>query len=116
MKPKTLGPASHATAALRVAVLVAPGSATDPCPAAPKADVFDDYHGTRVPDPYRPLEDPDAPETRAWVEAENKVTAAFLETIPDRESIRKRLTELWNYEKFGVPQEEGGRYFYTRNS
>ncbi len=85
-------------------------------PKAPRSDTVDDYHGTRIADPYRPLEDPDSPETRAWVEAENKVTAAFLEAIPAREAIKKRLTELWNYEKFGVPDQEGGRYFYTRNS
>ncbi|HMB05893.1 MAG TPA: prolyl oligopeptidase family serine peptidase [Isosphaeraceae bacterium] len=85
-------------------------------PEAPRSDTVDDYHGTRIADPYRPLEDPDSPETRAWVEAENKVTAAFLEAIPAREAIKKRLTELWNYEKFGVPDQEGGRYFYTRNS
>src|SRR5512135_390716 len=84
-------------------------------PDAPRSDTVDDYHGTRIADPYRPLEDPDSPETRAWVEAENKVTAAFLEAIPAREAIKKRLTELWNYERFGVPDQEGGRYFYTRN-
>jgi len=85
-------------------------------PAARTSDVTDDYHGTRVADPYRWLEDPDSPETRAWVEAENRVTFAFLETIPARSHLRKRLTKLWDYEKFGVPSKEGGRYFYTRNS
>ncbi|MBX6312938.1 MAG: S9 family peptidase [Isosphaeraceae bacterium] len=85
-------------------------------PAAPKADVVDDYHGTKVPDPYRPLEDPDAPETRAWIEAENQITFRYLEGIPARETIKKRLTELWDYEKFTPPFKEGGRYFFTRNS
>jgi prolyl oligopeptidase len=85
-------------------------------PDAPRNDTVDDYHGTKVPDPFRPLEDPDSPETRAWVEAENKVTFAFLESIPQREAIRKRITELWDYEKFGTPSKEGGRYFYSYNT
>ncbi|HET6883988.1 MAG TPA: prolyl oligopeptidase family serine peptidase [Pirellulales bacterium] len=84
-------------------------------PAARRDDQVDDYHGTKVPDPYRWLEDPDSPETRAWIEAENRLTFSVLEEIPQRESIRKRLTELWNYEKFGVPTARGGRYFYSRN-
>src|SRR5437762_14252087 len=66
-------------------------------PPARKGDVVDDYHGTKVADPYRWLEDVDSPETRAWVEAENRVTFAYLERIPERERIRRRLTELWDY-------------------
>ncbi|HJT30722.1 MAG TPA: prolyl oligopeptidase family serine peptidase [Pirellulales bacterium] len=84
-------------------------------PQARRGDQADDYHGTQVADPYRWLEDPDSPETRAWIEAENKITFGFLEKIPERERLRQRLTELWNYEKFGVPSQRGGRYFYTRN-
>jgi prolyl oligopeptidase len=79
------------------------------------ATVVEDYHGTKVADPYRWLEDPDSPESRAWIEAQNKITFGFLEKIPAREKIEKRLTELWNYERFGVPYREGGRYFITRN-
>ncbi|HUS35479.1 MAG TPA: prolyl oligopeptidase family serine peptidase [Verrucomicrobiae bacterium] len=79
------------------------------------ATVVEDYHGTRVADPYRWLEDPDSPESRAWIEAENKITFDFLGKIPEREKIRARLTELWNYERFGIPFREGGRYFITRN-
>src|SRR4051794_24431272 len=60
-------------------------------PDAPRSETVDDYHGTKVDDPYRPLEDPDAAATRAWVEAENRVTNAFLEAIPAREAIKKRL-------------------------
>jgi len=85
-------------------------------PRARKADTVDDYHGTRVADPYRWLEDPDSAETRAWVEAENKVTFAFLESIPARAKLKERLTRLWDYERFGVPQKEGARYFFTRNT
>ncbi|HSF39844.1 MAG TPA: S9 family peptidase, partial [Thermoanaerobaculia bacterium] len=84
-------------------------------PSSPRVEQVDDYHGVKVPDPYRWLEDPDSVETRAWVEAQNKVTSAFLEAIPEREAIRKRLTELWNYERYSVPFKEGGRYFYLRN-
>mgnify|MGYP001146920475 CR=1 FL=1 len=85
-------------------------------PDAPKSDTVDVYHGVKVADPYRPLEDPDSDVTRAWVEAENQITGAFLESIPQRDAIRARLTELWDYEKFGVPRGKGGRYFYARNA
>ena len=84
-------------------------------PEARKTDVVDDYHGTKVADPYRWLEDPDSAETRAWVEAENKVTFGYLEQIPAREKIRERLTQLWNYEKYGMPYQRGNRYFYSKN-
>jgi prolyl oligopeptidase len=85
-------------------------------PDAPKTDQVDDYHGTKVPDPYRPLENPDAPESRKWIEAENKLTFDFLKTIPERDSIKSRLTALWDYEKFGVPFKENNRYFISKNS
>ena len=85
-------------------------------PLARKGDVVDDYHGTKVADPYRWLEDVDAPETRSWVEAENRVTFAYLEQIPERERIRRRLTELWDYPKYGAPFKKGGRYFFFKNS
>lgn len=85
-------------------------------PKARKQDQVDDYHGVKVADPYRWLENADSEETKAWVEAENKVTFAFLNTIPERERIRARLTKLWDYEKFGAPSRHGNRYFYTYNS
>jgi prolyl oligopeptidase len=75
----------------------------------------DDYHGVRVADPYRWLEDPDSPESRAWIDAENALTFAFLESIPERPRIERRLTRLWDYEKYGVPFKEGGRYFLFKN-
>ena len=89
-----------------------------PPPAYPPArtvDQTDDYHGTRVADPYRWLEEVDAPETAAWVKAENEITFAWLRAIPARERLRQRLTELWNYARFTPPFREGGRYFFTRN-
>jgi len=78
----------------------------------------DHYHGTDVADPWRWLED-DVRESAAvknWVDAQNLVTAAYLETIPERKTIEARLAQLWNYEKYGIPVKEGGRYFYTHNN
>ncbi|HEX9703857.1 MAG TPA: prolyl oligopeptidase family serine peptidase [Gemmatimonadales bacterium] len=86
-----------------------------PYPPSKTVDVSDDYHGTGVRDPYRWLEDVDASDTRAWIEAQNRVTFALLEAIPEREPIRRRLTELWDYPRFGVPVKKGGRYFYAKN-
>ena len=84
-------------------------------PDAPKSDIVDVYHGVEVPDPFRPLEDPDAPETRVWIEAQNEVTGAYLDGIREREHFRQRLTDLWNYERFGLPHKAGGRYFWSYN-
>src|SRR5919109_1437379 len=84
-------------------------------PKPRKSDQVDDYHGTKVPDPYRWLENPDSDESRAWIEAENKLTFGFLEKIPERAKIEERLTKLWNYEKYTPPFKEGGRYFYFKN-
>ncbi len=84
-------------------------------PESSRGEQVDEYHGVRVADPYRWLEDLDSEQTRAWVAAQNRVTSAFLSAIPEREPVRKRLTELWNYERYGVPTQHGGRYFFTRN-
>src|SRR4051812_30494728 len=84
-------------------------------PDARRSDQVDDYHGTKVADPYRWLEDPDSAETRAWVEAENKLTFGYLEQVPERQKIKERLTKLWNYERYAAPWKEGGRYFYFKN-
>ncbi|PYS92139.1 MAG: S9 family peptidase [Acidobacteria bacterium] len=84
-------------------------------PVAHKTEVVDDFNGTKVADPYRWLEDLDSPETKSWVEAENKLTFDYLNQIPERAAIKTRLTKLWNYERYGVPFKEGGRYFYTKN-
>ena len=85
-------------------------------PKTRKEDVVDEYFGTKVADPYRWLEDDNAPETKAWVVEQNRVTSAFLAGIPRRAQIRERLAKLWNYERFGEPFERGGRYFWTYNS
>ncbi len=85
-------------------------------PKAKTVDQVDDYHGVKVADPYRWLEDTDSAETHDWVEAENKLTFSYLDKIPYRGAIRDRLTKLWNYERFTVPGQEGGRYFYEHNN
>jgi prolyl oligopeptidase len=84
-------------------------------PAAATVDVVDTYHGTPIKDPYRWLEDEDSPETRAWIEAQNKVTREYLDDISGRRRIRERLEKLWNFERFSIPSLAGGRYFYSRN-
>jgi prolyl oligopeptidase len=84
-------------------------------PQARKGDVVDDYHGVKVADPYRWMENVDSPETTAWIEAENKITFNFLEDIPARDKIRDRITKLYDYEKYGMPFREGGRYFFSKN-
>jgi prolyl oligopeptidase len=84
-------------------------------PAAKRGDQVDVYHGQRVPDPYRWLESEAAPDTRAFIEAQNALAQPYLEAIPARDKIKKRLTELWNYERYDIPVERGGRYFFLRN-
>jgi len=85
-------------------------------PDAKRVDQVDDYHGVKVSDPYRWLEDTDSADTKAWVEAENKVTFSYLEQIPYRQAIHDRLMKLWNYERYGVPEKQGTRYFYQHNT
>ncbi|MGC9332889.1 MAG: prolyl oligopeptidase family serine peptidase, partial [Anaerolineae bacterium] len=85
-------------------------------PQTTVVEQVDDYHGTPVADPYRWLEEPDSPETRAWIEAQNRLTFDFLGRIPERDSLRRRLTELWDYARVWAPVKRGGRYFQQRNS
>lgn len=84
-------------------------------PTARTVEHYDEYHGERVADPYRWLEEIDSAETLAWIETQNKLASAHLESLPQREVFQQRLTALWNYEKFGVPERRGDRYFYTYN-
>ncbi|MBD5279282.1 MAG: S9 family peptidase [Bacteroides sp.] len=86
-------------------------------PAAPKDEtVTDDYFGTIVADPYRPLENDTAPATLEWVKAENEVTENYLSQIPFRDKIRERLTHLNNYKKTGLPAKaKDGKYYYFEN-
>lgn len=85
-------------------------------PVAPQADVVDDYFGIKVDDRYRPLEDDTAAVTTEWVEAQRKVTENYLGQIPFRESLRKRLTELNDYVKPGMPFKRNGMYYFYGNN
>jgi prolyl oligopeptidase len=86
-------------------------------PVTRRADHVDTYFGTRVPDPYRWLEADirTSKPVADWVAAENQVTARYLAAIPQREKIRRRLTELWNFAQYSAPMKEGGRYYYLKN-
>lgn len=85
-------------------------------PESKKIDQVDDYHGTKVSDPYRWLENLDSEETHAWVESQNKLTFDYLNEIPARKQIEQRLTKLWNFERYTTPFKEGNRYFYSKNN
>ena len=75
-------------------------------PKAKKIEQVDDYHGTKVSDPYRWMEDSKSPDLQSWIEAENKITDSYLASIPQREAIKNRLTELWNYERYSLAVED----------
>ena len=85
-------------------------------PVTATGDVVDDYHGTKVADPYRWLEDDNSAETKAWVIEQNQVTRDFLATIPQRAAIRERLEKLWNFERIGQPSRHGENWFFSYNS
>jgi prolyl oligopeptidase len=84
-------------------------------PASKKVEQVDDYHGTKVSDPYRWLEDANSDDTRRWVDSQVKFTQDYLNTIPQRDAIKQRLTKLWNFERFSIPKKDGGQYFFMRN-
>jgi prolyl oligopeptidase len=84
-------------------------------PAVARGTVVDDYHGTRVADPYRWLEDTAAPATQQFVAAQNTLARPYLDALPRLAAIRARLDLLYHYERYGVPVREGGRYFYLHN-
>jgi prolyl oligopeptidase len=84
-------------------------------PETKKAGQVDDYFGTKVADPYRWLEDDNAEDTKAWVEAQNKVTFGYLDTIPFRPKIKERLTEIYNYPRYSSPFRAGGYYIFYKN-
>ena len=87
-----------------------------PYPTPPTSDQVDDFHGTPIADPYRPLEDVDASATRAWIAAENALTEAILSGVPARRAIRDRLAQLWDFPRAGAPWRRGDRWFQLRNA
>jgi prolyl oligopeptidase len=86
-----------------------------PYPTTKQVDHVDTYHGTVIPDPYRWLENADAADTKAWIEAQNRLTFSYLSDIPGREYLKQRLTALWNYERYTTPSKEGEWYIFSRN-
>lgn len=107
--------AAPAIVSAAAAATVAPTARAPAYPAVARGDTVDDYHGTRVADPYRALEDPQAPATRAFVAAQNALARPWLEALPQRAWLRARLAELYAYERTDVPKKRAGRYFYLRN-
>jgi prolyl oligopeptidase len=106
-------------AALLIAALPVAVSVQSPkiqYPESRKGDVVEDYHGTKVADPYRWMEDLDSPDVAAWIAAQNKITNAYLQQIALRDRLKTRITQLWNYPKTSIPAKEAGRYFYAKNS
>ena len=108
---------------LRLLPLFSPlmSPAADPTPKLPypdarRADTVESLHGESVPDPYRWLEDIDSKETVAWVQAQQQLTESFLSRIPERETLKKRLTEAWDYDKHGLPRKIANRLFYSRKT
>lgn len=84
-------------------------------PVTKKVEVVDDYFGTKVPDPYRWLEDETSADVKAWIDDQNRVTFAYLDKIAYREKLKNRLTELFNYPKISAPFRRGNTYFFTKN-
>jgi prolyl oligopeptidase len=85
-------------------------------PPTKQGDVVDDYHGTKVPDPYRWMEDLESKEVTDWIAAQNEVTFAKLAALPIRDQFKQRITQLWDYPKTGIPVRQADRYFYLKNS
>jgi prolyl oligopeptidase len=85
-------------------------------PFTRRDDIIDDYHGTKVADPYRWLENPSSEDTLDWVEAQNALMSSYIAAIPARDKIQARMANLWDYPKYSVPSKRGGRYFYSKNT
>ncbi|WP_273600339.1 prolyl oligopeptidase family serine peptidase [Roseateles albus] len=117
MKKKTVAHKALTLAVLTfLALNQAQAQSAPTYPVTTKVEQTDTYHGTPVADPYRWLEDDNSEQTKAWVKSQNLVTDAYLAAMPQRLPVRKLYTDLYNFEKFGIPFKEGGRYFWTRNN
>ena len=85
-------------------------------PKAKKVEQTDEFHGVKVADPFRWMEDTKSADTQTWIEQENRITDAYLKSIPERDFLRKRLTEVWNYERYSAPRKvKDGFYIYSKN-
>jgi prolyl oligopeptidase len=102
--------------ALALGALTAQADTALKYPPAPRDSTVDDYHGTKVPDPYRGLENLDSPATRTWVQAESQLTESYFAALPARTQLRSRFTKLFDVERLGQPFQAGGHYFFTRNT
>jgi prolyl oligopeptidase len=111
-------PVGILTIASAVAVVVQVSALTQKLqyPSTRKADVVDDYHGTKVADPYRWLEDLESKETAEWVATQNRLTETYLAQQPERDRLRRRIQRLWNFRKTNLPLMEDGRLFYRMNT
>jgi prolyl oligopeptidase len=116
MKHRTGSLAIVAACAATVTLSASCRSSVTAYPEAQKGDVVDQYGATRVPDPYRWMENLDAPQVAAWVAAENKATSDYLGRLPMRDVLKARITQLWDYPKTSIPTLETGKLFYRKNS
>ena len=103
-------------AALSAAIVVDAQRQTLQYPSAKKGDVVDDYHGTKVTDPYRWMEDLDSEDVSAWVAAQNALTNRYLASLPSRDHFKERISVLWDFPKTTIPTAEAGMLFYRQNS
>jgi len=102
-------------AALPLGILISETEALK-YPETRKETVVDDYHGVKIADPYRWLEDPDSADTKQWVAAQNELTFGYLARLPGRDALKTRITQLWNYPKVTTLFREAGHLYYQRNS
>ena len=115
MQTRTIPPVAMALALGVSLAFAVPAAAPLSYPAAARGTHVDEYHGVKVPDPYRWMEDIDSPQTRAWVEAESKLSSNYLAGIPGRDDIAARLKKIWNFERWSAPERHGQYWFYTHN-
>jgi prolyl oligopeptidase len=120
MEPSFNGPTSNGRSPIRLALFLLPSLDTVMAknyeyPDTAKDNQVDDYHGTKIADPYRWLEDSDSPETVDWIKKENAISLPYLEKLPSRGDFQERLTKLLKFERYSTPYWEGGRYIYKKN-
>ncbi|MBC7829987.1 MAG: S9 family peptidase [Chitinophagaceae bacterium] len=100
---------------LVIAMIPCSGMAQLQYPETKKSDTVDNYHGKKIADPFRWLEDDNSDETKTWVSSQNKTTQQYLSSIPYRQQVKKRLEELWNYPRYSSPFKEGVYYYFYKN-